>query len=195
MSPTGSASKVSKAPRDSSAKQRAGTPANDRVAAAKPPARKARVGTHYLRTQSGFSAYVTHLSAATPMEIVEIERAGVSSSFLLDLSEKMDLPQGRLFSMLGVSRSTAARKIAKDELVDGRAAIGMIKLLALAREMLSESTSPDAKGFDIEKWLGRWIELPQPALGGRKPSDLMDTPTGVAIVAKALGAIQSGAYQ
>ena len=39
------------------------------------------------------------------------------------------------------------------------------------------------------------IERPQPALGGRKPADLIDTPTGVEVVARLLGSIESGAYQ
>lgn len=32
-------------------------------------------------------------------------------------------------------------------------------------------------------------------LGGRKPADLIDTPTGVEVVARLLGSIESGAYQ
>jgi uncharacterized protein (DUF2384 family) len=52
-----------------------------------------------------------------------------------------------------------------------------------------------AKGFDAAKWLGRWLEQPQPALGGRKAADLIDTPTGVEVVARLLGSIESGAYQ
>ncbi|HEY8707729.1 MAG TPA: antitoxin Xre/MbcA/ParS toxin-binding domain-containing protein [Burkholderiaceae bacterium] len=32
-------------------------------------------------------------------------------------------------------------------------------------------------------------------MGGRKPADLIDTPTGVEVVARLLGSIESGAYQ
>lgn len=52
-----------------------------------------------------------------------------------------------------------------------------------------------ADGFDAVKWLGQWLERPQPALGGRRPADLMDTPTGMEMVAGLLGSIRSGAYQ
>jgi uncharacterized protein (DUF2384 family) len=37
--------------------------------------------------------------------------------------------------------------------------------------------------------------LQQAGLGGRKPADLVDTPTGLAVVARLLGAVASGAYQ
>ena len=38
------------------------------------------------------------------------------------------------------------------------------------------------------------IERPQPALGGNKPADLLDTPTGLQVVSRTLGALESGAY-
>jgi uncharacterized protein (DUF2384 family) len=32
-------------------------------------------------------------------------------------------------------------------------------------------------------------------LGGRRPADLLDTPTGVEVVARLLGSLESGAFQ
>lgn len=77
----------------------------------------------------------------------------------------------------------------------GQAALGLARLLAIARSIVENSTAAQAKDFDVGKWLGQWIERPQPALGGRKPADLIGTPTGLDMVAKVLGAIESGAYQ
>ena len=77
----------------------------------------------------------------------------------------------------------------------GRAALGMARLLGMANEIVENSTAPEAKDFDTARWLGQWLEKPQPALGGRKPSELIDTPTGLDVVARLLGAIESGAYQ
>lgn len=75
-----------------------------------------------------------------------------------------------------------------------QAAIGMARLLGIAQAIVDNSTAAQAKGFDAARLLGRWIEIPQPALGGRKPADLLDTPTGVNAVARVLGAIESGAF-
>ena len=77
----------------------------------------------------------------------------------------------------------------------GQAALALTKLVALANEIVAGSTDPNAKEFDAAKWLGRWIERPQPALGGRKPADLLDTPTGADVVTRLLGSVASGAYQ
>lgn len=88
--------------------------------------------------------------------------------------------------------------MAAAEIVGGRAAqtaIGMVRLLGLAQAIVRESTAAGAESFDAERWLGQWIERPQPALGGRKPADLLDTPAGVETVSRLLGSLQSGAYQ
>ena len=146
----------------------------------------------------GVDAYLKQVHNATPMQIVEIERAGVAGAFITDLSSRMDLPSSRVFTMLRIPKATAARKMAEGSVIDGRAgqaAIGMVKLLGMAQDIVRDSTAKQAKDFDSVKWLGLWIEQPQPALGGRKPADLLDTPTGVGMVARVLGAIQSGAYQ
>jgi len=143
-------------------------------------------------------SYVRRFAKATPIEIVEIERQGVRGSFIKDLSRRLEIPTSRMFGILGVPKATAEKKAAAGEMVTGsggQAAIAMVKLLVIAKDIVANSTAPRAKGFDAAKWLGQWIERPQPSLGGRKAADLIDTPTGVEVVARLLGSIASGAYQ
>jgi putative toxin-antitoxin system antitoxin component (TIGR02293 family) len=150
------------------------------------------------RSTKGVDDYVRQVARATPLELVEIERQGVLGSFIKDLSKRMEIPSSRIFAILGVPKATAEKKAAAGERVEGRggqAAIGMVKLLGIAQEIVANSTASEAKTFDATKWLGQWIERPQPALGGRKPADLLDTPTGIELVARLLGSIESGAYQ
>lgn len=147
---------------------------------------------------TGFDAYIQQVSRATPMELVLTERAGVHARLIKDLARHMDIPTSRLFAILGVAKATAEKKVAADEIIagqGGQAVIGMVRLLGIARDMVASSTADEARDFDAAKWLGRWIDIPQPSLGGRKPAELLDTPTGVEIVARLLGAIESGAYQ
>jgi uncharacterized protein (DUF2384 family) len=146
----------------------------------------------------GLDSFVRVIASATPYQLVEYERHGVNGKFLRDLSKRMEIPQLHVFEMIGVPKATAEKKVAAGEIISGsggQAAIGMAKLIARAEEIVANSTSPAAKGFDAAKWLGRWLEIPQAALGGRKPSALLDTPTGLDVVLKLLGAIESGAYQ
>ena len=151
----------------------------------------------YLRTK-GVDAFVTRVAKATPMEIVDIERHGIDSISPTDLSTHLDIPAVRIFDIVGVPKATAEKKVAAKEPIagaGGQAALGLARLLAIARSIVENSTAAQAKDFDVGKWLGQWIERPQPALGGRKPADLIGTPTGLDMVAKVLGAIESGAYQ
>jgi len=150
------------------------------------------------RSTKGVDAYVREVAAATPIELVEIERAGVQGTLLKDLSKRMEIPSSRIFAMLGVPKATAEKKAAAGEMVAGRggqAALGMVRLLGIADRIVANSTAKEARSFDSAKWLGQWIERAQPSLGGRKPADLLDTPTGVEVVARLLGSIESGAYQ
>jgi putative toxin-antitoxin system antitoxin component (TIGR02293 family) len=142
--------------------------------------------------------YSQLVAKATPMQIIDLERSGVQGAVIKDMSRRMAMPSSRLFTILGIPKATAEKKAAAGELVKGsggQAAVGMMRLLCMAQEIVANSTASQAQGFDSAKWLGQWIERPQPALGGRKPADLIDTPTGVELVARLLGSIESGAYQ
>jgi putative toxin-antitoxin system antitoxin component (TIGR02293 family) len=155
-------------------------------------------GSKPRRASWDVNQYVRRLASATPIEIVDIEREGVRGSFIKELAKRLQIPSSRLFGILGIPKATAEKKASTGEMVTGsagQAAIGIARLLGLAEGMLAGSAAPEAKGFDAGKWLGEWIERTQPALGGRKPADLLDTPTGLGVVARLLGAIESGAYQ
>ncbi len=148
--------------------------------------------------RGGVDEFVGKVARATPFELVETERYGVSGDFLKALSRKLDVPAVRVFEMVGVPKATIAKKVSSQEVVSGsrgQAAIGVAKLLAKAQEIVRNSTAQEAQGFDSAKWLGRWLDIPQAALGGRKPAELLDTPTGIEMVLRLLGAIESGAYQ
>ena len=49
--------------------------------------------------------------------------------------------------------------------------------------------------FDAEVWLFRWVERPQPSLGGKTPKEVLGTYGGLEVVRRLLGAAASGAYQ
>jgi hypothetical protein len=72
--------------------------------------------------------------------------------------------------------------------------VAISRLEEKAREMASQSTHPDAASLDVAAWLAAWLHVPQPALGGRAPQDMLDSEEGVAAVLRVLGAIQSGVY-
>lgn len=131
-------------------------------------------------------------------EYLAIERSGVPAKSFLQTIDKLKLPNSRVFQIFNIPKSTAAHKISvggKFVGVEALASIRLAKLLSLAEKIVSNSLHPDAKNFDSGKWLGEWIERSQPALGGMKPSDLLDTEVGGQRVIQVLGALESGSYQ
>src|SRR5712691_5872685 len=148
-----------------------------RAATARREPASATRGVVAYHSTKGVDDYVRQVARATPLQLVEIERQGVLGTFIKDLSRRMEIPSSRIFTILGVPKATAEKKAAAGERVAGRggqAAIGMVKLLGIAQAIVANSTAPEAQGFDAPRWLGQWIERPQPALGGRKPADLID---------------------
>ncbi|MDR2990882.1 MAG: MbcA/ParS/Xre antitoxin family protein [Burkholderiaceae bacterium] len=144
-------------------------------------------------------AYLEQMSNANTVQLIDMERRGVPHAFVAALSERMAVPLTRMQKLMRISKATAARKRGdENSLIGGAAgttATAIVKLMGMAQRMVNQSTSPDAQGFDVQKWFGAWIDLPQPALDGKKPSELLDTPSGVEAVARVLGALESGAYQ
>lgn len=141
--------------------------------------------------------FVKKIQGATPMQLVDIEREGVRGRLLKDIAQEMAIPASRLFTIIGVPKATAEKKASSNEVIagaGGQAALGLIRLLGIAQSIIDNSTADAARGFDAAKWLGQWIERPQLALGGKRPADLLDTPTGLEVVSRTLGAIESGAY-
>jgi putative toxin-antitoxin system antitoxin component (TIGR02293 family) len=131
------------------------------------------------------------------MEQVELEREGLRATVLSDLAQAMAVPRVRIFEMMALPRATLEKKISSRDMLTGvanRRALNLLQLLGHTREILEDSTAPEARRFDAAQWLGRWIETPQPALGGRKPADLLDTEAGAAMVDRALGTLRSGSY-
>ena len=54
--------------------------------------------------------------------------------------------------------------------------------------------SGDPRGFKAAEWVAAWLDRPHPALGGRRPAELMDTTDGRAIVFDLVARAQSSAY-
>ena len=65
-------------------------------------------------------------------------------------------------------------------------------LVILLQRIVDESGRPDV--FDAHTWLNEWLVELVPALGGRRPLDVLSDPEGMAAVKDVLSQMQSGAY-
>jgi putative toxin-antitoxin system antitoxin component (TIGR02293 family) len=142
--------------------------------------------------------YLQRMKSANTLQKIEFERNGVPVPVIKELSRKLNVSAMQMFNYLGIAKATATKKERAGENVTGsggHAAIGMVELLVAAEKIVSNSTAEEARGFDTAAWLGRWIERPQAALGGRRPMEFLDTPGGAQLVMRLLTSIESGSYQ
>lgn len=63
-------------------------------------------------------------------------------------------------------------------------------MIATAKEELP----PAQRDFDVRTWFLKWIETPQPCLGGQAPEQLLGTPDGRRVLQRLIGALAGGAY-
>lgn len=132
---------------------------------------------------------------ASPADRIRIIKDGVPAAKAKRLISDLHFDQGVLLGALNLKTATVNRKAARDESLspeESERVIGIAKLVGQLEAMLEESGAPDK--FDASRWLSQWLRDPLPSLGGQKPVDLIDTMEGQALVAQALGQIESGAY-
>lgn len=69
---------------------------------------------------------------------------------------------------------------------------GINTLTVIVQRMVNEAGDPS--GFDARSWLDHWLMEEVPALGNRRPLDVLSEPNGVEMVSSLLLRAQSGAY-
>ena len=129
------------------------------------------------------------------MERAVIVEYGLPARFLGRLAGELAVSKETLYDIIGVSRATADRKLKADHVLsaaDSEHAMGLARLVGQVEQMVQESGNPD--GFDAGRWVAAFLDAPSPALGDRRPRDLMRTSDGRTVVSTLVAQMQSGAY-
>jgi uncharacterized protein (DUF2384 family) len=167
------------------------------------PHTKKLLGTYVIKHSKPDRKQVDALRAslrhASLVERVELEREGISSDLVKNLIGTLGLTSSDFQGVVGIPKATYTKKMRDKSFFtgnSGHSVVGLLELINMVEDMITaDGQNQAARDFDVQRWVGHWIQQPQPALGGRAPAELMDTPSGRASVKKVLGAIQSGAYQ
>jgi putative toxin-antitoxin system antitoxin component (TIGR02293 family) len=126
---------------------------------------------------------------------IGIVKAGLPARLLTTLADDMHVTRERLYGWLGLSRTTANRKVKVDDILsqdESERALGIARLVGQVERLVCESGDP--QGFDAARWTASWLDQPNAALGGRSPGEFMDTADGRALVSGLVAQVQSGAY-
>jgi len=132
---------------------------------------------------------------ALPLTRIEVIKHGVAASAVEGIASAMGAGQEVVIRSLGIPKSTFARKRQQGALLEkeqSELVVGLAKLIGQVEVLIEEQGDPT--GFDAAKWFQRWADEPVPALGGRKPRELLDTKEGQQLVGTVLETIRAGAY-
>lgn len=123
------------------------------------------------------------LNSSAQTQISEI-RKGAPASNLVGAAEALRLPRERVYELVGLSASTAKRKLAKDETLDSLMTERLTRLGAIER--LAEETFGDAL------LASEWLQTINLGLGNVTPLSMLDTEIGCREVSRVLNAIAYG---
>lgn len=129
------------------------------------------------------------------IERVELVKAGVPAGLLVLIAQDMAIPKDKLYATIGLARATVNRKLREEAVLnqdESERVLGIARLVGQVDNMVRESGNPE--GFNAATWVAKWLDRPQPALGGMRPAELMDTADGRGIVSDLIARMQSGAY-
>lgn len=150
---------------------------------------------HGIRVPKSPSAAL--LADIDPLVRIDMARGGVPADTVEALARALGLPKEPLIEGLGLSRPTVDRKVrarATFSVAESERVLGLLQLVGLVTRMMEESGDPERRDFDVGRWLGAWLDAPNPALGGRRPLSLLDTGDGRTLVRQLLLSMQTGTY-
>lgn len=152
-----------------------------------------------LYEEQGFSSHrgspYLSLYHAEPLDRITLIRQGLPASEAKAILDDLSLGQDMGLRALGLSVATVNKKAKTGDRLsvdESERVIGFARLVGQVEAMIAESG--DGSSFDSHLWLGRWLMEPLPALGHRRPADLVDTMAGQALVSTALAQMLSSAY-
>ncbi len=125
-------------------------------------------------------------SIESPIDFISIAGRGVNSGVINNFRNYFGLTRDRTADLLQVSEPTLYRWTKAQKTLDRNYSVQLFELADLFL-------------FGIEVMNGsedffKWLELPNTALGGMEPMDLLEVPEGIAKVRDLLGRIKHSVY-
>jgi putative toxin-antitoxin system antitoxin component (TIGR02293 family) len=130
-----------------------------------------------------------------PMARIDLIKGGVPARTVGVMARQLDMSKERLMNLLGMAPATVNRKVKTGDPLgtdEGSRVVGVARLIGQVDDIVRQSGRSEK--FDAALWMAGWIDRPVPALGDRRPAELLDTIEGQALVSEVIARMQSGAY-
>lgn len=122
----------------------------------------------------------------SPYDFIHIASKGLSANIINNFRDYFDLSLNETAHMLNVSEPSIYRWVKTNKKLERNLAIKLFEI--------SELFLLGTEIFKSRENFFKWLDLPNTALGGMQPNDLIDIPEGVSKVRDVLGRIEYGVY-
>lgn len=122
----------------------------------------------------------------SPFDFITIASKGVNANIIVNFRNHFNIPRGYAAELLNVSEPTIYRWIRENKKLERNYSVQLFELADLflyGSEVLEDKTN-----------FFKWLNLPNTALGGLEPKELLEVPGGVSKVKELLGRIEHGVY-
>ncbi len=122
----------------------------------------------------------------SPFDFITIATKGVSANIVVNFRNHFNIPRAFTAELLNVSEPTIYRWIRSNKKLERNYSVQLFELADLFLY--------GTEVFENKSNFFKWLELPNTALGGLEPKELLEVPGGVAKVKELLGRIEHGVY-
>lgn len=133
------------------------------------------LGKKYIRTK-----------IESPFDFITIATKGVSANIIVNFRNHFNIPRAYAAELLNVSEPTIYRWIRSNKMLERNYSVQLFELTDLFLY--------GSEVFENKSNFFKWLELPNTALGGLEPKELLEVPGGVSKVKDLLGRIEHGVY-
>jgi putative toxin-antitoxin system antitoxin component (TIGR02293 family) len=122
----------------------------------------------------------------SPYDFIHIASKGISAEVIKNFRDYFNISREDTANMLNISSPTLYRWIKSNKFLDRNYSILLFELTDLFLYGTEVFSSKDN--------FIKWLNLPNTALGGLEPQDLLEVPGGIAKVKDIIGRIEHGVY-
>lgn len=122
----------------------------------------------------------------SPFDYIHLASSGISAAVIMNFKDYFNISREDTAQMLNISSPTLYRWIKSNKSLDRNYSILLFDLTDLFLY--------GAEVFDSKENFMKWLNLPNTALGGLEPQELLEIPGGISKVKDIVGRIDYGVF-
>ena len=148
--------------------------------------KKSTTTDHYKELMRILGKKYIRSKVESPFDFITIASKGVDAQIIVNFRKHFDISRGLTAELLNVSEPTIYRWIRENKKLERNYSVQLFELTDLFLY--------GAEVFESKENFFKWLDLPNAALGGLEPKDLLEVPGGISKVHDVLGRIEHGVY-